>query len=221
MNPLETKGQFFVQSYYTKRQSKLKGYPEVMSRLIKGLAGMPGIGRRSAERLAYHILNMSEKEALELATAIAELKRRLKPCSICFNLAEGETCPICQDGGRDTSVICVIEEPKDLWSIEKTSQYKGLYHVLQGHISPLEDVAPEDLTIKSLVERVKDGGIKEVVLATNFSVEGDATALYIQKSLEPLGVKITRLARGIPQGSYLEYLNGAVLAEAMAGRRTF
>lgn len=199
----------------------LKYYPEVMEKLVKGLAGWPGIGRRSAERLAYHILCMPEKEALELASTIGELKRKLKPCSACFNLAEGRMCPICQNPARDSSIICVIEETKDLWTVEKTGQYKGLYHVLQGHISPLEDIGPENLTIEKLVERVKEGQIKEVILATNFSVEGDATALYIQKRLEPLGVKITRLARGIPQGSYLEYLNGAVLAEALEGRKTF
>lgn len=199
----------------------MKGYPEVMARLVKGLARWPGIGRRSAERLAYHILCMPEKDALELAATIGELKRRLKPCPACFNLVEGGVCPICQNPARDSSVICAVEEPKDLWSIEKMGLYKGLYHVLQGHISPLEDVGPEDLTIEKLVERVKAGQTKEVVLATNFSAEGDATALYIQKRLEPLGVKITRLARGIPQGSYLEYLNSAVLAEAMEGRKTF
>lgn len=199
----------------------MKGYPEVMGKLVKGLARWPGIGRRSAERLAYHLLCMPEKDALELAALIGELKRKLKPCPTCFNLAEGGTCLVCQNPARDSSVVCVVEEPKDLWSIEKTGLYKGLYHVLQGHISPLEDVGPEDLTIERLAERVKGGQIKEVILATNFSVEGDATALYIQKRLEPLGVKITRLARGIPQGSYLEYLNSTVLAEAMEGRRTF
>lgn len=192
-----------------------------MAKLVKCLAVLPGIGKRSAERLAYHILNMSEKEALELAAAIGELKRKLKPCSKCFNPTEGNVCSICQDPSRDSSVICVIEEPKDLWSIEKTSQYKGLYHVLQGHISPLENVGPEDLTIEKLMQRIKEGHIKEVILATNFSVEGDATALCIQKRLEPFGVKITRPARGIPQGSYLEYLNSAVLAEALVCRRTF
>ncbi len=211
----------------------MKGYPEVMGRLVKGLARWPGIGRRSAERLAYHIMCMPEKEALELAATIGELKRRLKPCSTCFNPSEETVCSICRDPARDTGTICVVEEAKDLWSIEKSGQYKGLYHVLQGHISPLEGMGPEDLTIEKLVERIKGGNqpdaerqggnqdVKEVILATNFSVEGDATALYIQKRIEPLGVKTTRLARGIPQGSYLEYLNSAVLAEALEGRKAF
>ncbi len=199
----------------------MKGYPEVMDRLVRVLARWPGIGKRSAERLAYHILCMPAKEALELAAIIGELKKKVKPCSQCFNLTEGSICHICQNPARDSSIICIVEEPKDLWTIEKTGQYRGLYHVLQGHISPLEDVGPENLTIEKLVERVKEGQIKEVILATNFSVEGDATALCIQKMLEPLGVKITRLARGIPQGSYLEYLNNAVLGEALEARRTF
>lgn len=199
----------------------MKGYPEVMERLVKRLARWPGIGKRSAERLAYHILCMPEREALELAAAIGELKKRLKSCPTCFNLVEGGVCPICQNPARDPGIICVVEETKDLWTIERTGHYKGQYHVLQGRISPLEEVGPEDLTIEKLVQRVKEGQVKEVVLATNFSVEGDATALYIQRRLEPLGVKITRLARGIPQGSYLEYLNSAVLAEAMEGRKVF
>ncbi len=199
----------------------MKGYPEVMGRLVKGLARWPGIGKRSAERLAYHLLCMPEKEALELAATIEELKKRLRPCTTCFNLIEDGLCPVCQNPLRDSSVVCVVEEPKDLWSIEKTGRYKGLYHVLQGHISPLEDVGPEDLTIEKLLERIKAGQIKEVILATNFSVEGDATALYIQQRLEPLGITVTRLARGIPQGSYLEYINSTVLAEALEGRKTF
>ncbi len=185
---------------------------------------MPGIGRKTAERLAYYILRVSTQEARALSSAIIELKRHVKNCSKCFGISVDEVCQICADPTRDRSVICVVEEPKDLISVEKTGHYKGLYHVLQGHISPLDNVHPEDLTIERLMDRIKDSAVKEVILATNLDVEGDTTALYIHKRLSALGrqdVKVTRPARGIPQGSYLEYLPSTVLAEAMDARMTF
>lgn len=195
-----------------------------MERLIKELAKMPGIGRKTAERLAYYILRLPAQEARELSSAIDELKKSIKNCSRCFGITVDEPCQICADPRRDRTVICVVEEPKHLFSIERTGRYKGLYHVLLGHISPLDNIHPEDLTIERLIGRINDGTVREVILATNLNVEGDTTASYIQKRLSALGrqdIKITRPARGIPQGSYLEYLSGTVLAEAMDARMTF
>ncbi len=199
-------------------------YPQHMEKLIKELAKMPGIGRKTAERLAYYILRLPAQEARELSSAIEELKKNGKNCLRCFGIAVDEICHICADPKRDNTVICVVEEHKDLFSIERTGHYKGVYHVLLGHISPLDNVHPEDLTIERLIERTKNGTVKEVILATNLNVEGDTTASYIQKRLSTLGrgdIKITRPARGIPQGSYLEYLSGAVLANAIDARTTF
>ncbi len=195
-----------------------------MEKLVGELAKMPGIGRKTAERLACHILRLPAEEAAELSGAINELKENAKNCPRCFGVAVGDICEICADPGRDDSIICVVEEHKDLFSIERTGHYRGVYHVLLGHISPLDNVHPEDLTIEILMKRIKSGSVREVILATNFNVEGDTTALYIQKKLSALDVrdvKITRPARGIPQGSYLEYLSGAVLADAMESRMTF
>ncbi|HHT9118018.1 MAG TPA: recombination mediator RecR [Candidatus Hypogeohydataceae bacterium YC38] len=203
---------------------RLKTYPQHMAKLITELAKMPGVGQKTAERLAHYILRIPPREAMELARAIEELKKNVRNCSVCFGIAEEEQCLVCSNPRRDPSIICVVEEPKDLWSIERTGQYKGLYHVLQGHISPLEDIHPEDLTVERLMERLSNGTVKEVILATNFNVEGEATALYIQKRISALGgpgLKVTRPARGIPHGSYLEYLSSAVLADALEGRRAF
>lgn len=202
----------------------MKAYPRHMERLIRELAKMPGIGRKTAERLAYYILKLPVQEARELSSAIEDLKRNVKSCPECFGIAVDKLCQICADPRRDHSIICVVEEPKDLFSIERTGHYNGLYHVLLGHISPLENIHPENLTIERLVERIKGGSVKEVILATNLNVEGDTTALYIQKRLSDLGlpgIKITRPARGIPQGSYLEYLSSTVLAEAIDARMSF
>ncbi len=210
--------------FYTQGRIILKTYPRHMEKLIKELAKMPGIGRKTAERLAYYILRLPVQEARELSGAIEELKKNGRNCPECSGFAVEEVCQVCSDPSRDRDVICVVEEHKDLFSIERTGHYKGLYHVLLGHISPLDNVHPEDLTIEGLIGRVKKGGVKEVILATNFNIEGDTTALYIQKRLSGLGlrdVKITRPARGIPQGSYLEYLSNAVLTEAIDDRRAF
>ncbi|MCP4363991.1 MAG: recombination protein RecR [Planctomycetes bacterium] len=195
-----------------------------MERLVKELEKMPGVGRKTAERLACYILRLPAAEAGELSGAIDELKQNIRNCSRCFGVAVDDICEICADGSRDDGVICVVEEHKDLFSIERTGHYRGVYHVLLGYISPLDNVHPEDLTIEALVDRIKSGPAREVILATNFNVEGDTTALYIQKRLAALdvqGIKITRPARGIPQGSHLEYLSGAVLADALESRMTF
>jgi recombination protein RecR len=194
-------------------------YGETIERLMTELGKLPGIGARTAERLAFHILKSTGEEAMALAEAIRDVKTKIRPCGRCFNLSEGELCSICSDARRDQGTICVVEQPKDLLSLEATGAYRGVYHVLMGHIAPLENLEAEDLTIAPLVERVRGGGISEVILATNPTVSGDATSLYIQARLEPLGVRVTRLARGLPTGSQIEYANKSILADALTDRR--
>ena len=197
----------------------MPGYPKIVERLIEQLGKLPGIGPRSAERIAFHILKADEKDALALSQSIRDVKTQIRSCKVCFNLAEGELCEICADPRRDRSIICVVEQPKDLLAIESTGAYHGLYHVLMGHISPLEGIGPEDLTIDALVKRVKAGGIEEVVIATNPDVAGDATALYISEALRGVDVKITRLARGLPTGGQIEYANKTILTDAITQRQ--
>ncbi len=193
-------------------------YPQSVIKLIDEFGKMPGIGQKTAERLACYILKQPSEEAMQLAYAIRDVKKFIKTCSVCFNVSESDPCHICSDTHRDTTVICVVEQLADLLTIEKTSKYRGLYHVLQGHISPLEGVAPESLTIEKLLHRVREKGVTEVILATNLNMEGDATALYIHKQMDSLGVRVTRLARGLPTGSYIEYANTAIVADAISGR---
>ncbi len=190
-----------------------------LQRLIDELRKLPGIGARSAERIAFHLLKAERDEALALAKAITATKDEIRPCSRCFNLADGELCHICSDHRRDQGQIVVVEQPKDLISLEATGLITGVYHVLMGHIAPLEDVGPADLTIDALVQRVKSGGVRELVLATNPTLEGDATALHISSLLADTGVKITRLARGIAPGAQIEFANRAMLEEAFRGRK--
>ncbi len=183
------------------------------------LGHMPGVGEKTAERLAYHILRLSDAEALELADAIREVKQRVKQCSVCFQFSESDPCPVCADPRRDGSTICVVEQAKDVVAFEQTGGYHGLYHVLGGRLAPLEGVEPQHLTVGRLLERVKDGQVREVILATNPDMEGEATALYVREALEGLPVTVSRLARGIPSGSHLEYANASILADALEGRR--
>ena len=197
----------------------MAGYSETIERLMAELGNLPGIGARTAERLAFHILKTPEAEALALADAIREVKTRIRPCSRCFNLAEDELCVICADPRRNAAQICVVEQPKDLLSLEATGSYTGVYHVLMGHIAPLDGIEPEDLTIGELETRVQAGGIEEILLATNPTVAGDSTSLYIAECLKPLGVKITRLARGLPAGGQIEYANRSILSDAINERR--
>ena len=202
-----------------------------LTKLIEQLTKLPGIGKKSAERLAYHILRMHEAEAFALADAIRSLKQNLRYCETCYNLAEGPRCAVCQDASRDQHVLCVVEQPRDLIALEETGAYRGLYHVLLGRIAPLEGIGPEHLTIDALIQRVRRsavqeggaqaGGIQEVVMATNPTVEGDGTALYISNLLSELPVKITRLARGITTGSVLEFANKEMLTDALSGRQRF
>ena len=197
----------------------MPGYAQTIERLIAQLGKLPGIGARTAERLAFHLLKSSEAEALALANAIADVKRLIRPCKQCFNLAEGELCVICGDSRRDRTTIAVVEQPKDLLALEATGAYHGLYHVLMGHIAPLEGSEPEDLTIDPLLTRIKAGGINEIILATNPTVAGDGTALHIANLVQPLGVKVTRLARGLPAGGQIEYANKSILTDAITERR--
>jgi recombination protein RecR len=196
-------------------------YTDSLNELIEQFGKLPGIGPKTAERLAFHILKATTENALKLANSISHVKKNISQCKICFNLAEGETCRICSDPKRDQSIICVVEQPKDVISLEKTGMCKWVYHVLNGHIAPLEGIEPADLTIDDLVKRIRSGSVEEVVMATNPNVEGDGTALYISSLLRPLKVKITRLARGLPSGSTIEYSAGSILAEAIIARSKF
>ena len=193
-------------------------YPETLSRLIAELEKLPGIGARSAERLALHLLKASEEDAMALARAIRDLKRNTRHCSVCCNVTESDPCPICADPRRDHSVICVVEQPRDLIAIERTGAFRGVYHVLMGRIAPLENVHPEDLTINRLLERVKKTKPKEIILYTNPDYEGDLTAQHLARVLKPLGVRLSLPARGIPTGSQIEYSTESILRDALEGR---
>ncbi len=190
-----------------------------LQRLIDALTRLPGIGARSAERIAFHLLKADKAEALALAEAVRDIKEKVRPCTRCFNLAEGELCHICADPRRDRSQIVVVEQPKDLITLEATGLITGVYHVLMGRIAPTEGIEPEALTIGALIERCRDEQVREVVLATNPTAEGDTTALHIANLLESTGVRITRLARGLPPGAQIEYANRTMLEEALRGRR--
>jgi len=192
-----------------------------VTNLIDQFAKLPGIGKKSAERLAYHVLRMHRSEALALADAIREVKQNVRYCRRCYNLAEEEECTICRDPRRDPEILCVVEQPRDLMALEQSGAYRGLYHVLLGRIAPLEGISAEQLTIDALVERVGSGSFKEVIMATNPTVEGDGTALHISNLLSESPVRITRLARGITTGSVLEFANKEILADALTGRQKF
>lgn len=196
-------------------------YGPSVGNLVDQFARLPGIGRKSAERLAHYILSCPTPEALELADAIRDVKRNVRHCSVCHNLTEAESCALCLDPRRDPGTICVVEQPKDVVSLEASGAYQGLYHVLGGRISPLEGVGPEDLHIDSLLRRVRSGQVREIVMATNPTLEGDGTALFLSNLLADTGVEITRLARGIASGSVLEFANREMLADALRGRRQF
>jgi recombination protein RecR len=198
--------------------------PEItrtVSQLIGEFAKMPGIGKKSAERLAYYVLRLGRAEALALADAIRDVKEHVRYCRNCYNLAEQEECEICLDPRRERDILCVVEQPRDLMALEQSGAYRGLYHVLLGRIAPLEGIGPDQLTIEGLVSRVRGGSIRELVMATNPTVEGDGTALYISNLLSGLPLRVTRLARGITSGSMLEFANKEILSDALSGRQTF
>jgi len=195
-----------------------QGYTESIKRLMDELAKMPGVGEKTAERLAYHVVGLSKEEAMNLARAIRDVKKTVKQCRECGQLSESDPCEVCSDSRRDRSIICVVEQPRDAVTIEQSGCYNGLYHVLRGRLAPLDGIGPEDLTVDKLVERARRPGVKEVILATNPDMEGESTALYAQEALEGVDVRVSRLARGIPSGSQLEYANSAILADALQGR---
>ena len=192
---------------------------ESLVRLQAELQKLPGIGARSAERIAFHLLKIPAEEATALALAIQDVKTKVRPCSVCYNLTEADPCAICQDPRRDHGQIVVVEQPKDVLALEATEIVQGVYHVLMGHLAPLDGVEPGDLTIDALVQRVRGGDVKEVVLATNPTMEGDGTAIYIRSLLADLGVAVSRLARGLPTGAQMEYATRAMLADAMEDRK--
>ena len=197
----------------------MASYSKTIDKLIAKLTGLPGIGPRSAERIAFHLLKATKDEAVALADAITDVKNKIRPCNVCFNLAEADVCDICADARRDKTVICVVEQPKDLLALEATGAFHGVYHVLLGHVAPLDGVEPENLTIAALAARVKAGGVSEVILATNPDVSGDATALHVADALKSTPVKITRLARGLPSGGQIEYASRSILTDAITERR--
>ncbi|QQE74527.1 recombination mediator RecR [Brevibacillus composti] len=194
-------------------------YPEPVSKLIEGFMKLPGIGPKTAGRLAFFVLNMKEDDVLDLAKALVNAKRQLHYCSVCNNITDLDPCHICRDKRRDGSVICVVQEPKDVVAMEKTREFEGYYHVLHGAISPIEGIGPEDIRIPDLLKRLGDEQVKEVILATNPNIEGEATAMYISRLIKPFGIRVTRIAHGLPVGGDLEYADEVTLTKALEGRR--
>jgi len=195
------------------------GLPKPVSRLIDELAKLPGIGEKNATRLAFHILRSKNEYTIRLAQAIVDTKKNVKTCGTCFNISSEDPCDICTDQSRERELICVVEDPMDLIAVEKSRVFSGLFHVLNGVIAPLEGIGPEDLTIGPLVNRLKDNSVKEIIIATNPSVEGEATSLYIARLVKPLGVKVTRIAHGIPMGGDLEYTDELTIGKALKDRK--
>ncbi len=193
--------------------------PEPIQRLIEAFHRLPGIGPKSAQRLAYYIPGTTEQEAAQLADSVMEVKRRIRLCSVCLNITEQDPCRYCDDDRRDRSLVCVVEQPLDVLAIERSGGFRGQYHVLHGVLNPMDGVGPEDIHVRELIVRLQAGEIQEVIMATNPSLEGEATAMYIQRLIGPAGVKVTRLARGLPSGADLEYTDDVTLARALEGRR--
>ena len=196
-----------------------KAIPESVTQLIEAFSRLPGVGPKTASRLTYYLLRAPDELSQTLAAALADLKSKTRYCSVCFNITEQDPCPICRDESRDTSQVVVVEEPLDVLAVERTGAYDGRYHVLHGAISPVEGIGPEDLKIRELVVRVEQGQVREVIIATNPGMEGDATAMYVQRQLAPTGVRVTRLARGLPTGGDLEYVDSVTLLRALQGRQ--
>lgn len=197
----------------------MKYYAKPLEKLITELSRLPGIGGKTAQRLAFHILSMDEKEARGLADAIIDAKTSMKYCSVCGNLTDTDPCAICSDPSRDGSVICVVETPKDVVAMERIKEYTGMYHVLHGAISPMEGIGPEDINLKQLIVRLQQEDVQEIILATNPNIEGEATAMYIARLVKPSGIKVSRIAHGIPVGGDLEYADEVTLLKAVEGRR--
>ena len=194
-------------------------YSPTIERLIENFEKLPSIGHKTATRLAFHMLNLKEEDTNEFINSIIEAKKNLKYCSKCFNITDTDPCPICSSPKRDQSTICVVEDVKDVVAMEKTHEFKGVYHVLDGSISPMNGIGPEDIKIKELLGRIKDVDVKEIIIATNPRVEGEATAIYLSKLIKPIGIKVTRIAHGIPDAGDLEYTDEVTLSKALEGRR--
>lgn len=197
----------------------MKYYAKPLNRLINELSKLPGIGGKTAQRLAFHILSMEDRDAEALADSIRSAKQQMMYCTVCGNLTDTDPCAICADESRDKSVICVVESPKDVVAMEKIREFKGYYHVLHGAISPMDGIGPEDINLKSLIMRLQDEAVKELIIATNPTIEGEATAMYIARLIKPSGIKVSRIAHGIPVGGDLEYADEVTLLKAMEGRR--
>lgn len=197
----------------------MKQYPKPLAKLINELSKLPGIGNKSAQRLAFHILALEDREAQQLAEAITYAKREMKYCSVCGNLTDEVPCAICSDPSRRRDVICVVENPRDVMAMERIKEFNGLYHVLHGVISPMEGIGPEDINLKSLIQRLQVNDVKELIIATNPNIEGEATAMYIARLIKPAGIKVTRIAHGIPVGGDLEYADEVTLLKSLEGRR--
>ena len=197
----------------------MKYYAKPLNKLINELSRLPGIGGKTAQRLAFHILSMEDKDAFELADSIKTAKTSMNYCSVCGNLTDTDPCSICADDTRDKSTICVVESPKDVVAMEKIREYKGYYHVLHGAISPMDGIGPDDINLKSLIVRLQDESVKELIIATNPNIEGEATAMYIARLIKPSGIRVSRIAHGIPVGGDLEYADEVTLLKAMEGRR--
>ena len=197
----------------------MSAYSPSIEKLIESFEKLPSIGHKTAIRLAYHMLDMSDDEIKEFTSSITDAKQKLKYCSICYNISDTDPCPICSSPKRDNSVICVVEDVRDVMAMERTHEFKGVYHVLHGTISPMNGIGPEDIKIKELLNRIANNDIKEIIIATNPRVEGEATAIYLSKIIKPLGIKVTRIAHGIPVGGDLEYTDEVTLSKALEGRR--
>lgn len=197
----------------------MRKYPKPLNKLINELSRLPGIGGKTAQRLAFHILSMSDGDAFRLSDSIREAKEQMRYCSVCGNLTDVDPCAICSDTDRDPSVICVVESPRDVIAMEKIREFKGYYHVLHGTISPMDGIGPDDINLKSLVLRLQDERVQELIIATNPTIEGEATAMYIARLIKPSGIKVSRIAHGIPVGGDLEYADEVTLLKAVEGRR--
>ncbi|TDF92197.1 recombination mediator RecR [Paenibacillus piri] len=194
-------------------------YPEPLAKLIDAFSRLPGIGPKTAARLAFHVLRMKEDDCIDFAKALVNVKRNLHYCSVCCNITDTDPCRICQDKGRDRSIICVVQEPKDLVAMERTKEFNGYYHVLHGAISPMEGIGPDEIRIADLLKRLSDEHVQELILATNPNIEGEATAMYLSRLVRPFGLKVTRIAHGLPVGGDLEYADEVTLTKALEGRR--
>jgi len=197
----------------------MKYYAKPLARLINELSKLPGIGGKSAQRLAFHILSMSESDVAGLADAISDAKKNMKYCSVCGNLTDTDPCSICSDQSRDRGIICVVESPRDVSAMERIKEFNGLYHVLHGAISPIDGIGPDDINLKQLIIRLQQSDVREIIMATNPNIEGEATAMYAARLIKPAGIKVTRIAHGVPVGGDLEYADEVTLSKAMEGRR--